>query len=394
MSHIKINGNLFLCNQLFIMSNTNNPTLRRKKRLLTSPTRSSKNEMNEIPQEKPQNTPVKRRKRKLNTPTTEKPLLTERTSSTSPPPNNITPLATSTTASAASSQPATPPKRSLRAASQAIAKREKERQIQEANPPSPPPKSKEASPEKVPVAKKRRKLHTQKVLIPKTSSSQEYEDIGDDSYDKYLDTSSPAPIITAPTRLSTRNNSLPLKSIPSRVEPKPAIVIGVPTRKRKLGRTTSSIARKMENTDNATAEPEDEGISVKSSILDLSQHTIIPNQSYVAHLRQGSSSRRRRSTTIESASTVISSSIESVTSQNNADSATASPPNTMFTMDNYTTKSSPTIFYDAISDFEEMNIDDGSIVDEDAMMMSDIKEELSSQQSTGSFWGSILKPFI
>ncbi|KAL0136898.1 hypothetical protein V8B55DRAFT_1543662 [Mucor lusitanicus] len=372
------------------MSDPNNTTLRRKKRLLTSPTRSIKSDVIEMPQDKPQSTPLKRRKRKLNIPATDKPLLNERTSSTSPPPN--TPTTTST-----SPQPAAPPKRSLRAASQAIAKREKERQIQEAKAPSPPPEANETSPEKVPVIKKKRKLHAQKVLIPKTSSSQEYEEIGDDSYDKYLDNNSPAPITTTPTRVSARQNPSTVQNIPSKVEPEPAIVIGVPTRKRKLGRTTStfaarSTAKKTENTDDATTEPE-EDIKMKSSILDLSQHTIIPNESYVAHLPQNSSGRRRRSTTTESASTVISSSIESVTSQSNVDLVLASPPDAICTMDSYTTKSSPTIFYDAISDFEDMNIDDSSMVDEETMTMMDVEEEISLQRSSGSFWGSILKPF-
>lgn len=381
------------------MSNPNNPTLKRKKRLLTSPTRSTKSSMLEMTQDKLQDAPLKRRKRKLNTPATDKPLLTERTSLTPPPPNTTTPPTTITDASTTSSQPAAPPKRSLRAASQAIAKREKERQTQEVKAPSPSPRAIETSPEKVPVIKKKRKLHTQKVLIPKTSSSQEYEEIGDDSYDKYLDNNSPAPITTTPTRASPRHNPLILQNIPSKPEPEPAIVIGVPTRKRKLGHTTSTFAArttiiKTEKTDDATTEPEEETTRVKSSILDLSQHTIIPNESYVAHLPQSSSSRRRRSTTTESASTVVSSSIESVTSQSNVDPVPASPPDAMFTMDSYTTKSSPTIFYDAISDFEDMNIDDGSMVDEDAMMiMEDVKEDISSQQSSGSFWGSILKPF-
>ncbi|KAK4511157.1 uncharacterized protein ATC70_012370 [Mucor velutinosus] len=381
------------------MSDPNNPTLKRKKRPLTSPTRLKKNDMIRIPQDNPQSTSLKKRKRKLNTLATDKPLLTERTSSSSPPPNTPTPLATITTASTASSQPAAPPKRSLRAASQAIAKREREREIQEAKAPSPPPTATETSPEKTPVIKKKRKLHTQKVLIPKTSSSQEYEEIGDDSYDKYLDNNCPAPITTAPTRVSARQNPLILQNIPSKVEPKPAIVIGVPTRKRKLGRTTSTSAarsttRKTENAGDATTEPDEEITRAKSSILDLSQHTIIPNESYVAHLPQSSTSRRRRSTTTESASTVISLSIESVTSQSNIDPVPASPPDAMYTMDSYTTKSSPTIFYDAISDFEDMNIDDSSMADEEAMMMmTDVKEEISSQQSSGSFWGSILKPF-
>ncbi|GAN07564.1 hypothetical protein MAM1_0167d07064 [Mucor ambiguus] len=377
------------------MSEPGNQAYKPKKRSLTSRTRSIKSGMIEMPQDKPQSTPLKRRKRKLNTPATDKPLLTKRTSSTSPPPNTPIPLATITTVS---SQPAAPPKRSLRAASQAIAKREKERLIHEAKAPSPPPKAIETSPEKAPVIKKKRKLHTQKVLIPKTSSSQEYEEIGDDSYDKYLDNNSPTPITTTPTRVSARRNPLIVRNIPSTVEPEPAIVIGVPTRKRKLGRTTStfaarSTARKMETADDTTTEPEEETTRVKSLILDLSQHTIIPNESYVAHLPQSSSSRRRRSTTTESASTVVSSSIESVTSQSNCDPAPASSPDAMYTMDSYTTKSSPTIFYDAISDFEDMNIDDSSLADEDAMMMSDVKEDISSQQSSGSFWGSILKPF-
>ncbi|KAL9559674.1 hypothetical protein MBANPS3_000297 [Mucor bainieri] len=374
------------------MSEPNNQTHKPKKRYLTSRTRSTKSDMIQMPQNTPQVTPLKRRKRKLNAPAMDKPLLTERASSSSPPP---TPLAATTTAS---SQPPAAPKRSLRAASQAIAKREKERQIQETKAVSPPLEATKPSPEKAPLIKKKRKLNTQKLLIPKTSSSQEYEDIGDDVYDKYLDSNS-VPLAAMPSRVSIRQNPSALKHIPSTPEPKPAIVIGAP-KKRKLGRstinaTTRTAASSVENgNDAASTESSEVTATMSTTFLDLSQHTIIPNESYVAHLPQSSSSRRRRSTTTESASTIISSSIDSVSSQKTVDPIVpVSPPNEMYAMDTYTTKSSPTIFYDAISDFEDMNLDDSSMVDDDAMMMVDVKEDAVSQQPSSSFWGSILKPF-
>lgn len=410
MSHIKINNKLFLCNQLF-MSNTNNfasnsstslkPTIKRKKRLLSSATRSVKPEINETTAIVPQ----KKRKRKLNIPTLDKPLI-ERTSSTSPPPPTTATLFPS---SLQQQQPAipmpTPAKRSIRAASEAIEKREKQRKTKETKPPS-PPKPTLPNPEKAPVLKRKRKLNTQKIFIPK-SSSQEFEENGDDSYDKYLESSNTTPIITT--------NGIANKStftIPSTDEAKPAIVIGVPTKKRKLGRTTTatrSIIKKSEMTDNTTAtatttvisatEPAEEDSNIKASKLDLSKHSILPNQSYVAHLPQTYNNRRRRSTTASTATSVSSTGDNiSMTSHNDMDTAS----DVMTNMENYTTKSSPTIFYDAISDFEDMNLDDNddeslNIANEETMIecsdSGNIEKEKLSQQPNGSFWGSILKPF-
>jgi hypothetical protein len=301
----------------------------------------------------------------------------------------------------------TPVKRSIRAASEAIEKREKQRKTKEIKLPS-PPKPTLPNPEKAPVLKRKRKLNTQKIFIPK-SSSQEFEENGDDSYDKYLESNNSTPITTTNsiTNLSTF-------TIPSKDEAKPAIVIGVPTKKRKLGRTTTTTARstikKPEMMDNTTAattttttvisaiESAEEDSNIKASKLDLSKHSILPNQSYVAHLPQTHNNRRRRSTTASTATSVSSTGDNiSMTSHNDIDATS----NIMMNMENYVTKSSPTIFYDAISDFEDMNLDDDdeSLNNANEETMSEcsnninIEDEKLPQQSNGSFWGSILNPF-
>ncbi|KAI8639759.1 hypothetical protein BD408DRAFT_420862 [Parasitella parasitica] len=394
MSHIKIHNKLFMCNKLFIMSTANNitstpnSTIKRRKRLLSSATRSVQKEKNERPlppsSPPPLNTFQKKRKRKLNTPTVDKSVINERASSTSPPP-------TALASTIFSQQPATPmptpAKRSIRAAQEAIAKREKQRQVQKARPPFSPSKSALPHPEKTPVIKKKRKLNTQRVLIPKSSSSQEFEENGDEIYDKYLESNTAATRNMA-ARISPRNHASSVNIIPAKDETKPAIVIGVPTRKRKLVSAARSIIKSTEQADAATAESVQNG-DVKTSKLDLSQHSILPNQSYVAHLPQSQINRRRRSLTASTTTSATSSIGGSIVSHTDL---TASE--TMFTMETYTTKSSPTIFYDAISDFEDMIIDD-QMVDQDAMLINqiDTEEPSSQQQSLGSFWGSILKPF-
>ncbi|CEP15651.1 hypothetical protein [Parasitella parasitica] len=366
------------------VTSTPNSTIKRRKRLLSSATRLTQKETNETPMPL-SNTHQKKRKRKLNAPTVDKPIIVERTSSTSPPP------ATAPTSTMSSQQLVTPmsapAKRSIRAAQEAIAKREKQRQAQEAKPPFSPSKPALPHPEKVPVIKKKRKLNTQKVLIPKSSSSQEFEANGDDIYDKYLESNTAAIGNMATARISPRNHATSANIIPTKDETKPAIVIGVPTRKRKLVAAVRPIAKPTEPADAAATESKQDG-DIKISKLDLSQHSILPNQSYVAHLPQ-SQINRRRSTTASTTTSAASSVSGSITSH--TDLAT---PEIMFTMETYTTKSSPTIFYDAISDFEDMNIDDHA-VDQDAIMSSQIEqEELSSQQqSPSSFWESILKPF-
>ncbi|KAG2229181.1 hypothetical protein INT48_001751 [Thamnidium elegans] len=145
--------------------------------------------------------------------------------------------------------PSSLPKRSIRAASEAITKREQEKKRvnDELSPVSSPLPS---STEKKPALKKKRKLNTKKVVtVPSSTSSPDelgLENTSVDSYSKYLNPKE------------------------GRVAP---IVIDIKK-------------RKMVQRNNVDAGPSTSNVPIHNQFdsLDLSHHSIIPNASYVAHI--------------------------------------------------------------------------------------------------------------
>ncbi|OBZ88933.1 hypothetical protein A0J61_03019 [Choanephora cucurbitarum] len=191
--------------------------LKRKKRFLTTRT---------IPDE-PITPPLTRKKRRqLNAPLVSLDTLNLTSPSSSPPPS----------ARIGSN------KRSLRAASEAIAKREKERQTSTTK-----------------MIKRKRKLHSQKVVLP---ASDDLTETGDVSYSAYLDNQPSLPVQTPVTQPT---------------DPKPAIVVGIPTKRRKLI-TTPTVPSTVTSATTTTT------TTIHNNILDLSQHSILPNSSYIGHL--------------------------------------------------------------------------------------------------------------
>jgi hypothetical protein len=383
MSHIKLNNKIFLCNYLFMTStNKSTTTARRKKRLLTS-SRDTLIVNSKIPiiQNNPLTKPQQKKKRKrvLNQPFITAAISSSPQQPTPSPPTITTPKPTD------SITPIT--KRSIRASSEAIAKREKERQDAplSPSPPPPPPPPLTATEDKQPIIKRKRKLNSQKVVIPTNDSSPDalvFEETGDVSYAKYLDSPS-------------------TKQIPK--DKKPTIVIGMPTKKRRLVRVPAPTAVAAIITTTPTTKPTNK---VKSSVstattptedqqvlesperaLDLSQHSILPNSSYIAHLPVSQQQKKR-----EKSTTTTSSSEEG---------------SIMYTMDNYITvsdksSSPPSIFFDAISDFEEMTLNSQTHSEQEEEMelfgSTQVIEEIVIKQEQSatasfSFWNSILKPF-
>jgi hypothetical protein len=374
----------------FPNNNTSN-TIRRKKRLLTSSRDTSTLKIPIIQSNaltKPE--PKKKKKRLLAHPPSTALSASLSRQPTLSPPNTTTTVPKSTEPNA----PTT--KRSIRAASEAIAKREKQRQDAPLSPSPPPPPPPLPPPpptsatieEKQPIVKRKRKLNSQKVVIPTNESSSDalvFEETGDVRYAKYLDSSS-------------------MKQIPN--NEKPAIVIGVPTKKRKLVRapvpTTASVitstiptAKSIRitecSTTNAATSPTVDQVLEREKALDLSQHSILPNSSYIAHLPVSQQPKKREN----SVATASCSSMEEAEGS------------ILYTMDNYTvmsdkSSSPPSTFFDAISDFEDMTLhsqlhseqeEEDEDEDEDEEEHEEEEEPTAQQASTFSFWNSILKPF-
>ncbi|KAI8329772.1 hypothetical protein EDC96DRAFT_529129 [Choanephora cucurbitarum] len=311
--------------------------LKRKKRFLTTRT---------IPDE-PTTPPLTRKKRRqLNAPLVSLDTL-QLTSPSSPPPS----------ARIAN-------KRSLRAASEAIAKREKERQ-----------------PSTTKMIKRKRKLHSQKVVLP---ASDDLTETGDVSYSAYLDNQPSLPVQTPVTQPT---------------DPKPTIVVGIPTKRRKLI-TTPTVSSTVTKTTTTTIH----------NILDLSQHSILPNSSYIGHLpSQKSLFSDQESSSNEEGSceeTIVLSprqnkALFDTTQETIVDSQeiTLEPcldtllenSDSMQVDDEEEFSSTGPIFFDAITDFEDMTISEEQrekILGYEPSM----PKEQPQQKSTG-FWSMFFRPF-
>lgn len=391
-------------------TNINTTGTRRKKRPLTSSRHVSatNNKTPAIPNNLLSKSQSKKKKRRvLNQPS---PAVALSSFSSQQPTDSSLSITTPTPATPKSTAPSVPvTKRSIRAASEAISKREKQRQDAPITPSPPPPAVAPASAttsieEKQPIVKRKRKLNSQKVVIPTNDSSPDalvFEETGDVRYAKYLD---------SPSTKQIPNNK------------KPSIVIGVPTKKRRLVRVPKPNAAVTTNTttsttSNASPPPppptlkaikmiessigttttltEDQEVLEPEQGLDLSQLSILPNSSYIGHLPVSQQQKNREKSTTTTASHSSEDPEESI----------------MYTMDDYTANekspSPPSIFFDAISDFEDMTLNSQIHSEQEDQEMRPLESEtninvekqeeivIKQEQPSGSFsfWNSILKPF-
>ncbi|RCH78410.1 hypothetical protein CU098_005521 [Rhizopus stolonifer] len=281
-------------------ANTTNTPLKRRKRLLSTHRPSISSDEPRLPQ--------KKKKRQLSKPSSDANLQITTSlpnpSSPSPPPTAITP---------------SPTKRSIRASSEAIAKREKERQTTR--------------------IKRKRKLNSQKVVLP---PSEDLEDTGDMSYMDYLNSSSQLQI-----------------SQPQETPLKPAIVMGVPTKQNKirLVSSPSPSPRPLQKKQQ------------KKNTLDLSHHSILPDSSYIAHLPN-----------------------KSQKSSVNDDMETIDDNQSNLTLDDEESNPcSPSVFFDAINDFEDMSLSEDQR--EKILGYEQDQSNEDTQQSSGGFWQMLFRPF-
>lgn len=226
-----------------------------------------------------------------------------------------------------SSEPTSPTKRSIRAASDAISKRELEKKLSVNTSPSEEQREESQNvKEKKPVVKRRRKLNIQKaVVLPNAESPSdeiELEGAPLNSYSKYLNPNKTTSTVTPITLGVSKKRKMISRKNTTAPPPQP--------QPQKESRHSAYTTDTPTNTTAATEEEQ----------LDLSQHVILPNSSYIAHLRNPAT----RSTSIDS-------SAENYYSDQSS---------------NTSNKSSPTSeFYDAASDFDSQKDVFMSSLDED-----------------------------
>lgn len=377
--------------QLFIMSTSVTAAPKRKRRQLSSRSLLKPNDSLTITPQKPA---VKRRKRQL------QPIVTN--PSRSPSPSITTPIPTKITIPSPSDETSipikttipSPPKRSIRAASDAITKREQEkRRLSKELSGSPPAPA--IQEEKKPTVKRRRKLNCKKVvMVPSSTGSPDelgLEDVPVDTYSKYLN---------------------PKVQISANITP---VVIGVKKRKM-IQRNVGGV--KPPTRINPTID--DEG-----KVLDLSQHSILPNSSYIAHLSKrrlsvGSSTGNYSSDESCNVSMGSSSSSEfydakaelfDTTSQlpdipelfnkevEIYDTTPKLPDNTPVCVDTITQLSDATLeLFDTTLEFDEQKAetvsdkDDSMSLDEEFRSCEPTFHEEENPKQNG-FWKSLFKPF-
>lgn len=215
-----------------------------------------------------------------------------------------------------SSEPTSPTKRSIRAASDAISKRELEKKLSVNTSPSDRDESPIAE-EKKPVVKRRRKLNIQKsVVVPNADSPSdeiELEGAALNSYSKYLNPN------------KTTSTVMP-------------ITLGVNKKRKMISRKSNAPTQHKESSSSAYTTDTPITTTTEEEQLDLSQHVILPNSSYIAHLRH------------PARSSMDSGSVNYYSDQSS----------------NTSNKSSPTSeFYDAASDFDGQKDVFMSSLDED-----------------------------
>ncbi|KAI8378355.1 hypothetical protein BD560DRAFT_421954 [Blakeslea trispora] len=331
-----------------------NTTLpKRKKRFLTRT----------IPDE-PTTPPLTRKKRRqLNTPLISLDLIPPSPPS---PPSRSLPISTQ--------------KRSLRAASEAIAKREKERDTTKK------------------VIKKKRKLHSQKVVLP---TSDDLDETGDVSYSAYLEQELPMPVSPADPN-------------------KPTIVVGLPTKRRKLttnqpSQTPLDLSQhailphlpspsleEEEETNSFMSDPiVEESQTISDPIAEKIQTIVIPDliaeesQSIVisdAIAEESQAMILSDPVMEETQSIVISDAIVEEDQSTLMSDPIMEETQSIVISDNvpYSEEEDGPIFFDAMNDFEDMTISEEQ---REKILNYTPEEQQQHQKSTGGFWSMFFKPF-
>ncbi|KAG1173854.1 hypothetical protein G6F70_007841 [Rhizopus microsporus] len=142
------------------------------------------------------------------------------------------------------------------------------------------------------------------------------------------------------------------KYLDTSIIPEP-VIIGAPTKKLKIKDTP----KEEEKEEQPKEQPEEQPEEPKIDPLDLSQHSILPNDTYVAHLP------KKRSCSI---------------SDDNASTTTAST----------------STFYDALSEFEEPMQDSIDMKEDSIDIQSTIPTDNNNNNNTSSFWSSLIRPFF
>lgn len=259
------------------------------------------------------------------------------------------------------------PKRSILAASEAISKRESERKqsdelqssVSSPTPDVSTPVQVNEVEKKKPAIKRRRKLNTHKIVVVPNSESPaddiELEGAPVNSYSQYLD----------PKEVQTPANITP-------------ITIGVSKRKRKMIPRKSPVSIKKDNYKTTPKSPENTNSIPMEEELDLSQHVILPNSSYIAHLRT-------RRTSIDTSSSMNYYSDQSV-SDNNSSMSEFFDAASEFDQDIVMSS----LGSDSTTEFMDFDMNSSSPPTQEDQTSEEQTPEEQIPEESNSFWRSVL----